>query len=108
MAEGATSPSHPTSEELHRGLGYLREDIQDLRNQVGSLHRRIDGTNGRIDETNGRIDETNRILGERIDETARILGEQIRAVHKAMESNFRWTITTLVALTGILIGVIKL
>ena len=101
MAEGATSPSHPTSEELHRGLGYLREDIQDLRNQVGSLHRRIDGTNG-------RIDETNRILGERIDETARILGEQIRAVHKAMESSFRWTITTLVALTGILIGVIKL
>ena len=101
MAEGATSPSHPTSEELHRGLGYLREDIQDLRNQVGSLHRRIDGTNG-------RIDETNRILGERIDETARILGEQIRAVHKAMESNFRWTMTTLVALTGILIGVIKL
>ena len=90
MAEGATSPSHPTSEELHRGLGYLREDIQDLRNQVGSLHRRIDETNGRIDETN------------------RSLGEQIRAVHKAMESNFRWTITTLVALTGILIGVIKL
>ena len=90
MAEGATSPSHPTSEELHRGLGYLREDIQDLRNQVGSLHRRIDETNGRIDETN------------------RSLGEQIRAVHKAMESNFRWTLTTLVALTGILIGVIKL
>ena len=90
MAEGATPQSHPTSEELHRGLGYLREDIQDLRNQGGSLHRRIDGTNGRIDETN------------------RILGEQIRAVHKAMESNFRWTITTLVALTGILIGVIKL
>ncbi|MCY3735292.1 MAG: hypothetical protein OXG13_02750 [Gemmatimonadaceae bacterium] len=97
MADGATSPSHPTSEELHRGLGYLREDIQDLRNQVGSLHRRIDETNGRIDETNGRIDETNRSLGE-----------QIRAVHKAMESNFRWTLTTLVALTGILIGVIKL
>ena len=108
MAEGATPQSHPTSEELHRGFGYLREDIQDLRNQVGSVHHRIDETNGRIDETNRslgkRIDDTN----SRIDETSRSLGEQIQAVHKAMQSNFRWTITTLVALTGILIGVIKL
>ena len=108
MAEGATPQSHPISEELHRGLGYLREDIQDLRNQVGSVHHRIDETNRslgeRIDETNRRIDETNR----RIDETNRSLGAQIQTVHKGMQASFRWTMTTLVAITGILIGVIKL
>ena len=29
-------------------------------------------------------------------------------MHKGMQANFRWTLTTLVAITGILIGVIKL
>ena len=112
MAEGATPQSHPTSEELHWGVSYLREDIQDLRNQVGSVHHRIDEFNrslsGRIDEFNRslgeRIDETNR----RIDETNRSLREQIQAVHKRMDAHFMWIMTTLVAITGILIGVIKL
>ena len=94
MAEGATPQSRPSSEELHWGVSYLRADIQDLRNQVGSVHH--------------RIDETNRSLGERIDETNRFLGEQIQAVHKRMDAHFMWIMTTLLAVTGILIGVIKL
>ena len=101
MAEGAAPQSHPTSEELHWGVNYLRGDIQDLRNQVGSVHHRIDETNRSLGE---RIDETNR----RIDETNRSLGGQIQAVHKRMDAHFMWIMTTLLAVTGILIGVIKL
>ena len=72
------------------------------------LGARIDETNKRIDETNKRIDETNRSLSERIDETNRSLGEQIRALHKRMDTYFLWMMGTLVAITSVLIAVIKL
>ena len=65
-------------------------DSKDLRQQIvetnRSLSQRIDETNKRIDETNKCIDETN----------------------KCIESRFAWLITIMVALTGILIAVIKL
>ena len=108
MPDRAPSTPKPAPEELHWGISYLREDIQDLRHQIDLVHR--------------RIDETNRILGEqiqtvhrRIDETNRIFSEQIQAIHhridethKRMDSHFRWIMTTLIAITGILIAVIKL
>ena len=102
----------PTPEEMPWSISYLRDDIKDLRTQVGALHERIDETNRslgeRIDETNRRIDETNRSLGERINETNRSLGEQIRALHKRMDTYFLWMMGTLVAITSVLIAVIKL
>lgn len=97
MTDSPASQPRPASEELHWGISYLREDIQDLRNQVGVVHH--------------RIDETNRSLSEQIQD----LRNQIGAVHrridetnKRMDAYFRWTMTTLVAITGILIAVIKL
>ena len=90
MTDSPNPQSRPAPAELHWGISYLREDIQDLRNQIGAVHHRIDETNRRIDETN------------------RSLGEQIQAVHKRMDAHFIWTMTTLVAITGILIAVIKL
>ena len=102
----------PTPEEMPWSISYLRDDIKDLRTQVGALHERIDETNKRINETNRslgkRIDETNRSLGDRIDETNRSLGEQIRALHKRMDTYFLWMMGTLVAITSVLIAVIKL
>ena len=102
----------PTPEEMPWSISYLRDDIKDLRTQIGALHERIDETNrslgNRIDETNRRIDEINRSLGDRIDETNRSLGEQIRALHKRMDTYFLWMMGTLVAITSVLIAVIKL
>ena len=91
----------PTPEEMPWSISYLRDDIKDLRTQIGAIH-------GRIDETNKRIDETNRSLSDRIDETNRSLGEQIRALHKRMDTYFLWMMGTLVAITSVLIAVIKL
>ena len=126
MTESSSPQSRPAPQDLHWGISYLREDIQDLRNQIGSVHHRIDETNRSLGEqiqaVHHRIDETNRSLGEqiqavhhRIDETNRSLGEQLQAVHrridetnKRMDAHFMWTMTTLVAITGILIAVIKL
>ncbi|MCE2438846.1 MAG: peptidoglycan bridge formation glycyltransferase FemA/FemB family protein [Candidatus Latescibacteria bacterium] len=104
MAETPDSQAAPAPDNTHWGVAYLREDLQDLRQQlredvkdlrqqIAETHKRIDETNKRIDETNKRIDETNK----RIDET-----------NKLIESRFAWLITTMVALTGILIAVIKL
>ncbi len=102
----------PTPEEMPWSISYLRDDIKDLCTQIGALHERIDETNrslgNRIDETNRRIDEINRSLGDRIDETNRSLGEQIRALHKRMDTYFLWMMGTLVAITSVLIAVIKL
>ena len=95
----------PTPEEMPWSISYLRDDIKDLRTQIGALHGRIDETNRSLGE---RIDETNRSLGERIDETNRSLGEQIRALHKRMDTYFLWMMGTLVAITSVLIAVIKL
>lgn len=108
MTDNPTPQPRPAPEELHWGISYLREDIQDLRNQIGAVHHRIDETNRSLGEqiqaVHHRIDETNK----RVDELSQSLSEQIQAVHKRMDVQFMWTMTTLVAITGILIAVIKL
>ncbi len=85
MSEGDNPQPRPApaADELHWGISYLREDIQDLRQQMI--------------ETNRRIDETSRLLSQQIAET-----------NKRIDAHFIWTIGTLVAITSILIAVIKL
>ena len=84
MAESTDPTSRsPAPEELHWGISYLREDIQDLRQD---LRQQISAVHNRIDETNKRIDETN----------------------KCIDLHFRWLMTTLVAVAGVIIAVIKL
>ena len=90
MPETSETQADPSPDNTHWGVAYLREDLQDLRQQIRDdikdLRQEIAETNKRIDETNKRIDEIN----------------------KRIESRFTWLITTMVALTGILIAVIKL
>lgn len=97
MAETPESQATTSADNTHWGIAYLREDLQDIRQQMREdskeLRLQIVETNKRTDETNKRIDETNK----RIDDTNKIL-----------ESRFIWLITTMVAIAGILIAVIKL
>lgn len=85
MSEGteAQQGPSPAPDELHWGIAYLREALQDLRQQVM--------------ETNRRIDETNRLLIE-----------QIAKTNKRIDAQFIWIMGTLIAITSILIAVIKL
>jgi hypothetical protein len=55
---------------------------------------------GRIDETNRRIDEVARFLGGRIDDRYELLLRRI-------DGRFMWTIATMVALSGLIITVLK-
>ena len=61
----------------------MRDDLQGLRQQ---MREDVKDLRQQITETNKRIDATNKLI----------------------ESRFAWVITTVVALTGILIAVIKL
>ncbi len=94
MAETPESQATPSSDNIHWGIAYLREDLQDLRSQMREDTKEL---RLQIVETNKRIDEVNRSLGQHIDET-----------NKLLESRFIWIITTMVALTGVLIAVMKL
>ena len=47
MADSPTSTNVP--DDMHWGISYLREDLQDLRQEMRSVHGRIDGVNSRID-----------------------------------------------------------
>jgi len=108
MAETSESQATTSDDNTHWGIAYLREDLQDIRLQMREdskeLRVQMVETNKRIDETNKRIDETNQSLGQRIDET----NKRIDDTNKILESRFIWIITTMVAITGILIAVIKL
>lgn len=94
MAETPKSQTPSSPDNTHWGIAYLREDLQDIRLQMREdlqdirLQMRDDTKELRVQiaETNKRIDETNKLL----------------------ESRFIWIITTMVAIAGILIAVIKL
>ena len=98
MAETSKPQSPTSSTEMHWGVVYLRQDIQDLRqdmrHQIGILH--------------GRIEETNRSLGEHIEETNRFLGERIDATNRRIDSRFALLMTAMIAMTGVLLAAIKL
>ena len=83
MAETPKSQTPSSPDNTHWGIAYLREDLQDMRQQMREDTKEL---RVQMTETNKRIDETNKIL----------------------ESRFIWLITTMVAITGILIAVIKL
>ena len=117
----------PTPKEMPWSISYLHNDIQALRTQshddIQALrtqsHDDIQAlrTQSRDDIQALRAQSHDDIQGlhteigvvhKRIDETNRVLGEQIRAIHKRMDTYFLWMMGTLVAITGVLIAVIKL
>ena len=117
----------PAPEEMPWSISYLHDDIQALRiqshNDIQALrtqsHDDIQAlrTQSRDDIQALRAqshDDIQALYAEigvvhkRIDETNRVLSEQIRAVHKRMDTYFLWMMGTLVAITGVLIAVIKL
>jgi|AP95_1055475.scaffolds.fasta_scaffold15188_2 DNA anti-recombination protein RmuC len=139
--------------DLHWGIAYLREDIQDLRQEIRSTNKRLDDglsgirqemaklagdsrqdlserTNNLRDELGGRIDSLRDELGARIDNLREEMGTRIDSLReefrleiqkvraeasanhelllKHMDTRFYWTITTMVAMTAVIIGSIKM
>jgi hypothetical protein len=79
MTEAATpQPTRPQPpEELHWGISYLREDIQDLRQEMRDNTQEVrQEMREEIRTLHGRMDVLNTSLNARIDETAKFLALQ--------------------------------
>ncbi|MBT4500975.1 MAG: hypothetical protein HOC74_24810 [Gemmatimonadetes bacterium] len=131
-------PSRPTtSADLPWGINYLREDIQDLRHQISGLREEVRAeikdvrteigglrreTGEAINGLRTEIGELRKDTGEAINglrteigELRKDTGEAINGLRgeiieqaRRFETRFTWTITTIVAMTGIIIATIKL
>ena len=118
MTEEATPQpqSRPASEELHWGVSYLREDIQDLRNQMRediqeTRHQMREDIQNLRNQMREDTQETRHQMREDIQETRHQIGvahQRIDETNKRMDIHFRWLMTTLIAITGVLVAVIKL
>ena len=117
----------PAPEEMPWSISYLHDDIQALRiqshNDIQALsiqsrddiqalrtqsHDDIQALRAQSHDDIQALYAEIGVVHKRIDETNRVLSEQIRAVHKRMDTYFLWMMGTLVAITGVLIAVIKL
>lgn len=150
MSETSQSPvplSRPP-EDLHWGIVYLREDIQDLRGEIRAVYVRLDQTaqelrseiqgsrneiQGSRNEfqagflaVNARIDRTTQELrseiqgsrnefqtgfltvNARIDQTNQRLDAQFEFLLKRLDNRFLWMITTMIALSGIIVTIFKI
>ena len=89
MAETPTSPN-PPPEDMHWGISYLREDIQDLRFGVRALHDHMD----RLAERMERLAEASTARIETVNEN----------LTKRIDSHFALLLTAMIALTCMGIG----
>ncbi len=93
MADAPKS-NPPAEDDMHWGIAYLREDIQELRlgqrSMNDSLIARMDAMNGSL---SGRMDAMGKDLIARID-----------ATNTRMDSRFAVLLTAMIGLIGISIG----
>jgi hypothetical protein len=85
-----STSSSPAADDMHWGISYLREDIQDLRQEMRALHARIVGL---AESVNGRIDGL-----------AESVNGRFEAVHQRIDTKFGQLMAVQVTTTGILLG----
>ena len=66
----ADTPNPPAESDMHWGISYLREDIQDLRFGVRALHDHMDRL---AEASTARIETVNENLTKRIDSRFELL-----------------------------------
>jgi predicted nucleic acid-binding Zn-ribbon protein len=128
MAEEARAPvSEVERAEIPWVVAYLREDIQDLRNEVRETRRltiesyekldakidaRTDGLEAKI--AGLRQDMDTNIKGLRQDMDAKIeartgeLRQEIGDLRRVMNVQFRWLVTTMVAVGALVVAILEL
>lgn len=87
-------PNPPAEDDMHWGIAYLREDIQDLRLGLRVMHERMDRL---AEASNSLIGGVNDNLSNRIDAGNKVLSDRI-------DSRFAVLLTAMIALIGISIG----
>jgi hypothetical protein len=108
---------------MHWAVSYLREDLQDIRNELRGLHARVDDARTEIRGVSERLDIAVTAIRDelisRIDDANAATGDEFRSIHKRIDdtstttnarfdSYFRWTMTAMVGMTGLLAALMKL
>jgi hypothetical protein len=83
MAGTGPRNTTPAPDDMHWGINYLREDIQDIRAEVRDLRAEMRAGFARMDD-------------------------KYEQVCKRMDARFNWTLGAMVAMTGTLAALIKL
>ena len=116
MADAPISTQNLPPEDMHWGISYLREDIQDLRLGIRAIHDRVDRQGEtitqRIDSVNEsltqRIDSVNENLTQRIDSVNESLTQRLDSVNenltRRIDSRFAMLLTAMIALNGLTAG----
>ena len=127
MADVPISTRNPPPDDMHWGISYLREDIQDLRLGIRAIHDRVDRQGEtltqRVDSVNEsliqrtdsvnenltqRIDSVNENLTQRIDSVNENLAQRIDSVNENLtqriDSRFAMLLTAMIALNGLTAG----
>lgn len=89
-----TPPSQPPQDDMHWGISYLREDIQDLKQEIRALQQRLDA---RIDGVSADVVALGDKLGHRID-------SQGEATNQRIDTKFGQLLAVIVAASGIIVG----
>jgi len=97
-------------------VAYLREDIQDLRNEVRETRRlivesyeKLDAKiDARTDELDAKIDARTDGLDAKIDARTGDLRQEISDLRRTMNVQFRWLVTTMVAVGALVVAILEL
>lgn len=96
MDEAPRTPPNPPAEELHWGISYLREDIQDLRQQM-----RQD-----FQDVRQEIQDVRNELRQEIQAVRNDLRDNVRDLHARIDAKFAQLLAAMVGMTGIIIGAV--
>jgi chromosome segregation ATPase len=93
-------------------VAYLREDIQDLRNEVRENRRSIkrlrQDMDARIEGLDTKIDVLRQDMDAKIGARARELRQEIGDLQRTVSVQFRWMVTTMVAVGALIVATLKL
>jgi hypothetical protein len=106
MVEEARAPvSELERAEIPWVVAYLREDIQDLRNEVRETRRLTIESYEKLD---AKIDTRTDGLDAKIDTRTRELRQEIGDLRRTMTVQFRWLVTTMVAVGALVVAILEL
>ena len=117
MAEQARAAvSELERAEIPWVVSYLREDIQDLRNEVRENRRSIEGLrqdmdakiDARTDGLDAKIEGLRQDMDAKIDARTGELRQEIGELGRTMTVQFRWLVTTMVAVGALVVAILEL
>ena len=116
MADEATSSQPEQEPELHWGISYLREDIQDLRTEmrdsIKDVRAEIDTVRTEMregfDAVRAEMQSVRAELRSELREFKIETNRRFEELAKQMNTQFRFLMTTMVGLAVVVVAVIKM